>query len=282
VSEQDALLEAIFATPVEDTPRLVYADWLDEHGEGVYAEFIRLQIARSQIAIKTPERDQLLTQETAVWRRLKRKWADLLPAHDMRKELFTRGFIKGSTEGVAVVSPEIFLAYSARWWPRLPIRMLFMGTESQFPDEMLECEYLRRLTLLRLQKGAPFEHTLTEEFTVRLFASERFERLTDFDVSRVALSRATFDAMRAAPFLDGLQRLCIRYYALGHSAALMCPEAPEYHDANPPRKERGQIAAMFRKRLDSLTGNYLIVQPGETSWRAMLAFTRMGWISEAT
>ena len=44
MSEEDALLSAIAAHPDEDTPRLAYADWLDEHDRPVRAEFIRLQI----------------------------------------------------------------------------------------------------------------------------------------------------------------------------------------------------------------------------------------------
>src|SRR5438093_1495473 len=40
---RSALLAAICAHPDEDTPRLVYADWLDEHGEHDRAEFIRVQ-----------------------------------------------------------------------------------------------------------------------------------------------------------------------------------------------------------------------------------------------
>jgi uncharacterized protein (TIGR02996 family) len=44
MSEEDALLSAIAADPDEDTPRLVYADWLDEHDRHARAEFIRLQI----------------------------------------------------------------------------------------------------------------------------------------------------------------------------------------------------------------------------------------------
>ena len=43
----DAFLEAIIAAPGDDTPRLVYADWLEEHGEGERAEFIRVQIVLS-------------------------------------------------------------------------------------------------------------------------------------------------------------------------------------------------------------------------------------------
>ena len=43
LSDRDALLAAIRANPEEDTPRLMFADWLDEHGEPERAEFIRLQ-----------------------------------------------------------------------------------------------------------------------------------------------------------------------------------------------------------------------------------------------
>lgn len=48
MSDEDALLAAIAAHPEEDTPRLVYADWLDEHGQPIRAEFIRVQIAIAQ------------------------------------------------------------------------------------------------------------------------------------------------------------------------------------------------------------------------------------------
>ena len=44
MSDRAALLKAIIANPDEDTPRLVYADWLDEHGEEQRAAFIRGQI----------------------------------------------------------------------------------------------------------------------------------------------------------------------------------------------------------------------------------------------
>lgn len=38
-----ALLRAIAADPNNDLPRLVYADWLDEHGDPLHAELIRVQ-----------------------------------------------------------------------------------------------------------------------------------------------------------------------------------------------------------------------------------------------
>ena len=42
--DDDAFLRAIGEAPADDAPRLVYADWLDEHGDADRAEFIRVQV----------------------------------------------------------------------------------------------------------------------------------------------------------------------------------------------------------------------------------------------
>jgi uncharacterized protein (TIGR02996 family) len=44
MSDRDALLAAICAQPDEDTPRLVFADYLEEYGESPRAAFIRTQV----------------------------------------------------------------------------------------------------------------------------------------------------------------------------------------------------------------------------------------------
>src|SRR5438105_6868897 len=56
MTDHDALLRAIVEHPAEDTPRLVFADWLDEHADAfptpvavrLRAAFIRADIAMSQ------------------------------------------------------------------------------------------------------------------------------------------------------------------------------------------------------------------------------------------
>jgi len=50
LSDRDALFAAICANPEEDTPRLMFADWLDENGEPERAEFIRLQCELARLA----------------------------------------------------------------------------------------------------------------------------------------------------------------------------------------------------------------------------------------
>ncbi len=41
--QDNGFLEDITEHPDDDTPRLVYADWLDDHGQPERAEFIRVQ-----------------------------------------------------------------------------------------------------------------------------------------------------------------------------------------------------------------------------------------------
>jgi uncharacterized protein (TIGR02996 family) len=58
-TDRDALLAAIRADPDDDTPRLVFADWLEEHGEADFARFIRLEIERDRLPRDDPRRRAL-------------------------------------------------------------------------------------------------------------------------------------------------------------------------------------------------------------------------------
>lgn len=54
-----AFLKEIRKNPVDNLPRLVYADWLEEHGEPEYAEYIRFAIENELGASLHPYRTQL-------------------------------------------------------------------------------------------------------------------------------------------------------------------------------------------------------------------------------
>src|SRR5262245_60956116 len=51
--EERALLDAIRADPTDDAVRLIYADWLQEHGQSERGELIRVQIALETNASST-------------------------------------------------------------------------------------------------------------------------------------------------------------------------------------------------------------------------------------
>jgi uncharacterized protein (TIGR02996 family) len=85
--DDTALLAAIRAAPDDDAPRLVYADWLDEHGDGARAEFIRVQceLARRESAdLRARESALLDRHHDSFAGRLARPWI---------RYRFRRGFV---------------------------------------------------------------------------------------------------------------------------------------------------------------------------------------------
>lgn len=62
MTEQDAFINAICTNPDDDTARLVYADWLDEHDQPERAEFIRVGC---ELATMPPEPRKLFVADGA-------------------------------------------------------------------------------------------------------------------------------------------------------------------------------------------------------------------------
>lgn len=73
MTDLDALYRAICAQPDEDTPRLAYADALEESGDADRAEFIRIQVERERCGDALYGADvtsRLLNLHAAAWSRL--------------------------------------------------------------------------------------------------------------------------------------------------------------------------------------------------------------------
>lgn len=59
MTDRVALLKAVHADPVNPLPKLVFADWLDDHGDDgdrLWAEFIRLDHAIRESPTNPPDR----------------------------------------------------------------------------------------------------------------------------------------------------------------------------------------------------------------------------------
>ena len=121
MTEYEALLAAILATPDDDLPRLVFADWLEENGDPDRAEFIRVHIARWRTK-----------EENRYPRPMKARIAQLLAEHESiwRSELpylpgvtwgrYWRGFISEAKFS----SPEAFVKHAAAAFSATPIQMV--------------------------------------------------------------------------------------------------------------------------------------------------------------
>ena len=55
--DREPFLKAIFANPADDLPRLVFADYLEEHGDGEWAELIRLECDLASYPMRIPREE---------------------------------------------------------------------------------------------------------------------------------------------------------------------------------------------------------------------------------
>ena len=154
MTQRDAFLRAIREHPDDDTPRLVYADWLDEHGDADRAEFIRAQCALARLE-DGPERWELNGRCEALRQQHAAEW--LGPARDLVASAeFTRGLVSR-----VALTAERFLG-EARTEPRYALLDLgeYPGLVRREPGGRAVCGELyevegRLLPDLDEMEGAP-------------------------------------------------------------------------------------------------------------------------------
>lgn len=160
MNDEAALLAAIRADPGADTPRLVYADWLDDHGDTARAEFIRLQVSRAR-AKRRVKAAESIDREIVLARKHWRTW---LPGEVTFLKRPGATVISGGKRRVAVVfkpgdgDPHAGIAFvrgfaehvvcpSWSWWYRCrltsthPIREVidmvgFLGIDPESDEEL--------------------------------------------------------------------------------------------------------------------------------------------------
>jgi uncharacterized protein (TIGR02996 family) len=86
-----AFLQSIVETPDDDTPRLIYADWLDDQGDADRAEFIRLQCSLGNQPV--PNTEETLRAEDLLDAH-EHTWVEEFPeSAEFRAASFERGFV---------------------------------------------------------------------------------------------------------------------------------------------------------------------------------------------
>ncbi|QJW93378.1 TIGR02996 domain-containing protein [Frigoriglobus tundricola] len=91
----EPFLAAIKAEMFDDTPRLVFADWLQENGDEDRAEFIRLQCRRHPLPFDDPAARELDSRIEALLKANMARWLSGFPSWFRQEHAgsFTRGFV---------------------------------------------------------------------------------------------------------------------------------------------------------------------------------------------
>src|SRR5204863_9479551 len=87
-------LDYIVANIDEDTPRVAFADWLEENGRAERAEFIRVQCERARLPAWDHAQVRLRLREQELLKKYGEEWLAEVPAVEgARWEGFRRGIV---------------------------------------------------------------------------------------------------------------------------------------------------------------------------------------------
>ena len=236
-SSHDALYRAICAHPDEDTPRLVFADLIEENGEYLRARFIRTQIALARLpeydpawvtrsTARTGRRNRLVhrctccrscpagtagTGSSSVAGSRGRSACGRGPNSSKRVRQSSRSRPFKRSTSVALTGPIIKRV--ALDWPHL-IRLRKLEVSVGLNDEtditrLAESEYATNLTEL----GFEFDGLTTDGLRT-LAASPLFPRLTDLELRSISIPSAAarrfaLAAARAGPEFALFARLSL-------------------------------------------------------------------------
>jgi uncharacterized protein (TIGR02996 family) len=149
--DQNQLLRAICEDPDDDTARLVYADWLDEHDDPTRAEFVRLQcrLAARQQRESVPGTDPDQRRELQLRAQMAERWLAELPAvRGVRWNGFWRGF-----PTVSVVSATTLVRAAAKVWAAAPVEnVTITGLNANGARVLASSDVLNRLRVLVLDR----------------------------------------------------------------------------------------------------------------------------------
>lgn len=147
MTEREALLKAVCDNPDDDTPRLVFADWLQENGEEERAEFIRAQVELAAGRADGERLAELVRRVGELREQFGRRWLGELPAVRLAdwqypgwlgREPFDRGFashLRVKTAGALVAGAGALFAAT-------PVRRLMV-------HHIMKADALARLPQLR-------------------------------------------------------------------------------------------------------------------------------------
>jgi uncharacterized protein (TIGR02996 family) len=223
ISEHEPFLRAIIEAPDDDAVRLVYSDWLEEHGEAEQARYLRAAIELENLPRRSKKRAAL--EETI---------KDLESAHSQKwlygiglKSWMHVGFHRGLLNDIQL-TPSEFFHDDAGWFERAPIRRLnICGLHGDSIDgdglkRLAKLPRLRRLHSLLLwycQGNLPWE---------ALFLSPNLASLDTLSLASCMLDDETVELLAASPHLRNVVRLDVSFQCFGVRGARALVESKNF------------------------------------------------------
>jgi uncharacterized protein (TIGR02996 family) len=181
--ERDAFMTAILANPDDDTPRLVFADWLDENGteeDQAHAALIRAQCRTEILPKGSTERRKLEREAKAILDQYGDHWLQpLADASVVDGCNFRRGFVDGLE-----MSATEFVENAEKIFAAAPtIRSARFPDASNEIGGLAKCKYLARLASVDIREMCECGFCPIHNDLRALFNSKHAKSLTNLNIA---------------------------------------------------------------------------------------------------
>jgi len=206
-----ALLRDARENPKDLTPRLIMADWLEDHGDAhdaARAELIRLQCHLERKGLPEAERSRLWEQESELFRAHGKTWLGPLAGQVSRAE-FRRGLLRLTLQpsrlltrgGMTLTASEAFAWVEELWLEKLSPAGLC---------RLLASRILNGIPILRLPHARG-----RAEIAARLADSPRLSGLRELDLHGCWIGVDGARSLAASPHASNLLTLGLDFNGLG-------------------------------------------------------------------
>lgn len=230
--EMRVFFREIKENPDDDTPRLIFADWLQEHGDATAAargEFLRSRVLRQRLPPDDPIHGLLKRREGELFTAY--RWAWLGPLADQARYWeFDRGLVQIWAQGEKALTAEVatWAATEAGLWidalalTDVTLTHLVRLSESPLLEQLstldLSDNQLGELGVLfegsrgsQLHRLVLSRNRLGGQGIVPLAASIRLRQLRVLELERNLLRDDAADQLATAPSLQNLRVLRLRH-----------------------------------------------------------------------
>lgn len=238
-AEEAAFVELVCASPEDDVPRLIFADWLDERDDP-RGEFIRVQCALARLSQTDPNRPALLDREATLLARFHAPWSEPLKGIAGWAE-FRRGFVE-----TVNVETRKFLARGADLFDLAPVRHVrFLDVGSNL-IRLMASPLLGRLTAVTM-----YAQHLGEELTQALAASPHVADLRSLNIGRNRIGDRGVQRLARSPTFARLTGLDLSDNAIRDAGVRVLAESAHMANLTTLEMRRNELSRAGFARLCS-------------------------------
>jgi uncharacterized protein (TIGR02996 family) len=214
--DPDRFLRAVLADPDDTGLRLVFADWLEEHGDAARAEFIRVECEMETVPGSEPRRKRLVERASELLKGNRARWFGPIP-----RLVEFYGTARGFVEAIELSAAQ-FVKHAKTIFALAPVRDVFVTRHYAQLRAFTQCPELARVTRLGFCDANADEYPvypLEARGAALIAASPHLGNLRELNLTWNRIGPGGMGALARAPLLSGLRSLDVSGNGVGPRGA---------------------------------------------------------------